>query len=344
MSEARARGRGREGGEDALAPLLADLEAGRIAPVYYLAGEAFPVEQVVTALRRTVLGASENAFNYETLLATEASVTSVLASARTVPMFGPRRLIQVRDAHLWKADELAALIPYLKDPAPTSCLLLIAEKADLRLKFFAEAKKAGVVAKFEPLKDRQVPAWVSGEARRQKLKLEPGTAERLAEAVGTEMAQLASALERLSLYAGLGKPIGPNHVEELLATTRQRSVFELTAAVGRGDRREALLVLRRMLEDRESGVMIVAMLARHLRQLWSAKELTARSVPRAELASALGIHPFFVGDLIQQAERLSGAALARTHRALFEADRSLKSSRLSERAILEGLIFALCPP
>jgi DNA polymerase-3 subunit delta len=343
MTDSRSRGRGREAGEDPLGAILSAIAAGEVAPVYYLAGEPFPVEQVVLALRRAVLGASENAFNYETLIASETSPTSILASVRTMPMFGPRRLVQVRDAHLFKADDLAAFLPYLKDPSPSSCLLLIAEKADLRLKFFAEAKKAGVVAKFEPLKDRQVPAWVSGEARRQKLKLEPGAAERLAEAVGTDMAQLASALERLSLYAGVGAPLTPGHVEELLATTRQRSVFELTGAVGRGDRREALVVLRRMLEDRESGVMIVAMLARHLRQLWSAKELADRGLPRAELASALGVHPFFVGDLIQQAQRMSVAALGRTHRALFEADRSLKSSRLPERAILEGLVFSLCP-
>jgi DNA polymerase-3 subunit delta len=342
MSESKSR-RGREPAEDALATILGAIQAGRIAPVYYLAGESFPVEQVVAALRQAVLGASENAFNYDALLASETSPTSVLGAVRTMPMFGPRRLVQVRDAHHWKAEELAQLVPYLKDPSPSSCLLLIAEKADLRLKFFAEIKKSGVVAKFEPLKDRQVAAWVAGEARRQKLKLEPGAAESLAEAVGVEMAQLASAIERLALYAGLGTPITSRHVEELLATTRQRSVFELTNAVGRGDRREALLVLRRMLEDRESGVMIVAMLARHLRQLWSAKELAERNLPRAEIASSLGIHPFFVGDIIQQAQRMSGAALGRTHRALFEADRSLKSSRLTERAILEGLVFALCP-
>jgi DNA polymerase III delta subunit len=85
------------------------------------------------------------------------------------------------------------------------------------------------------------------------------------------------------------------------------------------------------------------MLARHVRQLWSAKELAARGRDRQAIAEALGIHPFFVGDVLQQAQRLSGPTLERTHRALFEADRSLKSSRLPDSLILEQLVMSLCP-
>ena len=200
------------------------------------------------------------------------------------------------------------------------------------------------MARFEPLKDRQAAPWVAAEARRTRVKLQPGAAESIADAVGTDMAQLAMAIERLSLYAGPGQPVGTEQVEELLARTRQRSIFDLTNAVGRGQRGEALEVLRRMLVDREPGVRILAMLARHLRQLWQARELSERGQPRDAIASALGIHPFFVGDIVEQARRFNRGALERTHRALFEADRSLKSSRLSEAMILERLVLSLCPP
>jgi DNA polymerase III subunit delta len=328
---------------DSAVELLKEIAAGQIAPVYYLCGEPHPLQHVVAALRQAVLSGGESAFNYDALTVPEAGIVEILDAARTLPMLGPRRLVQVRDAHLLSAEDLAQALPYLKAPSPSTCLLMIGEKADLRMKFFAELKKHGVVAKFEPLKDRQVPEWLTAEARRQGIKLEPGTAEHVAEAVGTDMAQLASALERLSLYAGIGKPVSPADVDDLLAQTRQRSIFELTNAVGRGQRREALLVLRKMLQDREPGVRIVAMLSRHLRQLWSAKELAGRGRSKQEIAAALGIHPFFVGDVIQQGQRFSEPTLLRTHRALFLADRRLKSSRLAEAAILEQLVVGLCP-
>ncbi|MCC6749411.1 MAG: DNA polymerase III subunit delta [Deltaproteobacteria bacterium] len=326
-----------------MAELLDEIAAGKLAPVYFVCGEAYPRDQVVSALRNAVLGGKESAFNFDGLDAKAAGPVGILSAARTLPMFGTRRLVLVRDADELAAEALNQLLPYVKDPNPSTCLVFVAEKADLRLKFFSAVKEHGVLVRFEPLKDRQAPAWLQSEARRQKLKLEPGAAERIAEAVGTDMAQLASALERLSLYVGDGKPIAASDAEELLAQTRQRSIFELTNAVGRGQRREALLVLRQMLLAREPAVRVVAMLARHLRQLWQARELArARSTPQ-EIASRVGMHPFFVADLLAQAERFDGATLERTHRALYEADRTLKSSPLADALVLDQLVLALCP-
>lgn len=325
--------------------LLKQIEAQKIAPVYYVCGERFPTERIAQAVRKAVLGGQQaSAFNLDALDAAEAGAEGILAAARTVPMLGPRRLVHVRDAHQLGAEELNKLIPYVKDPAPFSCVLMVADKADLRLKFFTVLKKHGVVQRFEPLKDREVAAWVAGEARNQQLALKPGAAERIADAVGGDMAQLASALERLSLYAGPGKPIRPEDVDEVLVQTRQRSIFELTNAVGRGQRRQALEVLGRMLQDREPGVRIVAMLARHLRQVWSTKELMAQGGTRQSIAAQVGVHPYFVQDIMQQARRFDEGTLERTHRALFEADWKLKSSRLSDGMVLEQLVLALCPP
>jgi DNA polymerase-3 subunit delta len=324
--------------------LISEIQTGRIAPVYYLCGEQFPVERVAEVLKRAVLGGKEaSAFNFDAV-DPSTGAAGILAAARTVPMLGRSRLVQMRDAHQLGAEELNKLLPYVEDPAPFSCVLLLAEKADLRLKFFTKLKKLGVVKRFDPLKERQVPGWLAAEARRQKLRLEPGAAERVADAIGTDMGQLSSALERLTLYVGPRKPITPAAVDDLLVQTRQHSIFELTNAVGRGERREALLVLRRMLQDREPGVRIVVMLARHLRQLWSARELSARGANQQAIASQIGIHPFFVKDVVSQANRFNDEKLHRTHRALFEADRKLKSSRLSDAAVLEQLVLDLCPP
>jgi DNA polymerase-3 subunit delta len=337
----RGRSRGKSDTAATGPELLREIAAGRIAPVYYLCGEPHPLMQVVAALKQAVLRGDESAFNFDAFTVPEATIGQILDAARTLPMLGPRRLVQVRDAHLLSAELLAQILPYAADPSPSTCLLLVGEKADLRLKFFGELKKSGVVVKFEPLKDRQAPEWVATEARRLDVPLEPGAAERIAEAVGTDMSQLASAIERVSLYVGPGKPVRPTDVDELLAQTRQRSIFELTNAVGRGQRREALLVLRRMLQDREPALRILAMLERHVRQLWAAKELARRGQSKNDIAASLGIHPFFVGDVLQQAQRVSEPALQRTHRALFLADRQLKSSRLDDWLILERLVMHL---
>ena len=132
--------------------LIADIEAARLSPVYYLCGERYPVDRVSAALRRAVLGGKNaSAFNFDAL-GPDAGAREILSAVRTVPMLGRARLVQVRDAHLLSAEELNKLLPYLEDPAPFSHLLFTAEKADLRLKFFSRLKKLGVVQRFDPLK------------------------------------------------------------------------------------------------------------------------------------------------------------------------------------------------
>ena len=126
-----------------------------------------------------------------------------------------------------------------------------------------------------------------------------------------------------------------------MATTRQRTVFELANAVGEGARPRALTALASLVGARESGVRIVAMLARHARQLWVTQELLARTDDKFEVAQALGIPPFFVDDMIKQARRLDRARLSRMHAALFAADKDLKSARREDARILEALVLEL---
>jgi DNA polymerase-3 subunit delta len=326
-----------------VADLLQEIARGKIAPVYFLVGERYPRDQVLQALREAVLAGDDSDFNFESLDAQECDAAQILSAARTIPMLGGQRLVVVREAHRLAAGELARLLPYVKDPSPSTCLVLLGDKADTRLKFFVQLKKSGVLQKFEPLKERQAPGWLSAEARRRRVKLAPGAAERIAEAVGTDMGRLASALEQLSLYVGPGRQVTAEAAEELLAETRERSIFELTNAVGRGQRRQALRVLQRMLDSREPGVRMVAMLARHLRQLWIVKELSGEGADRRTIASQAGLHPYFVKDMARQAGRIRVGTLRRMHRALFEADRALKSSKLPDGVILQRLVMELCP-
>jgi len=100
-------------------------------------------------------------------------------------------------------------------------------------------------------------------------------------------------------------------------------------------------VLRQMTRAREPGIRIVAMLMRHLRQLWSASELLAEGAGEKTIAREVGIHPFFARDLVQQARRLDPATFRRTHAALCQADRDLKRSPLPDALILDRLVLEL---
>ena len=102
-----------------------------------------------------------------------------------------------------------------------------------------------------------------------------------------------------------------------------------------------LALLANMLRNREAPLKIQFMLLRQLRQIWRAKELLGASVPRQEIAAAVGIAPFFLDDVLIPAGRMSTAALERSFKYLYQADRNLKSSRIDPEIQMMRLVRRL---
>jgi DNA polymerase-3 subunit delta len=83
------------------------------------------------------------------------------------------------------------------------------------------------------------------------------------------------------------------------------------------------------------------MLARQMRQIWRAKELSAAGAGRNEIASAVGMSPYFLDDVLVPAKRMSRAALARAFERLYQSDQALKSSKVDDDLIVSRLVQSL---
>jgi DNA polymerase-3 subunit delta len=311
---------------------VAGIERGEVDPIYCLHGaERYLVDRCLQAIRAAVLGgpaAAFAAFNQDVFDLKETPIGTVVSTARTLPMMAARRLVIAKGIDGVKADDLTALVAYVANPNPQACLVLVGEKVDTRFKVFQSLRKAGFLHEFAPLRDRELGAWLQREARARKVTISPDAVASLAEAAGPELGRLSQALEQLVLYAGARAAITLDDVEALIPETRQRSVFELTKAIGDGDVARALRILTNMFRNREAPLKVEFMLARQLRQIWRAKELVAAGTPRMEIAGAVGIAPFFLDDVLAPARRMSEGALVRGFRRLYESDRALKSSRI----------------
>ena len=145
------------------------------------------MDRAVDRLRASLVEPATRDFNYNLFQGKEATSGRVLSAVRTLPMMAKRRLVVIRDVDEMKADELNGLIPYLTKPCPESCLVLVAEKVDQRLKFFAQFKKHGETIKLEPLYDRQLPGFVRDEGR-ARVRFAAGVAELIADEVGSGLA------------------------------------------------------------------------------------------------------------------------------------------------------------
>ncbi|HET9621028.1 MAG TPA: DNA polymerase III subunit delta [Kofleriaceae bacterium] len=306
---------------DELSELLDEVNAGRFDPMYVLHSEhPILIERVLTAIRDAVVPANARGFNYD-IVEGKASAARIVALAQTLPMLAQRRLIYVRDISTLPSDDGEALLAYLAKPNPSTVIVAVASKIDKRIKLYAQLSKKGYLHGLEA--PRQLAPWLRAEAKQQGVQLDGNAVSRLIDAVGHDLSRLALTVEQLGLYAGK-RAVTSDDVDELIADTRERTVFELTDAIGAADRGRALAAVAALCDQRESAVGVVVMLARHVRQMALVYALRDSNVPRNSWAPTLGVPPFIVDKVISQARAYSPAALARATQQLANADRALK--------------------
>ncbi|HEY5945554.1 MAG TPA: DNA polymerase III subunit delta, partial [Kofleriaceae bacterium] len=312
------------------------------------------IERAISAIRDAVVPPAARGFNYD-VVEGKPKGSQIVALAQTLPMMAKSRMVFVRDIGLLPADEAEPVINYLAKPNPSTVLVAITNKLDKRLKLFAQLSKKGYLHVLDA--PRQVAPWVREEAKLKNVRMDSAAMSRLIDTVGNDLSRLSLAIDQLGLYAG-DRPVTSDDVDELIADTRERSVFELTDAIGAADRARALAAVASLCDQRESAVGVVVMLARHIRQLSMLHACRAQGVPRSEWNSRIGVPPFVVDKLVAQARSYTPDALATATQRLANADRALKGDitlttqtaqftgpqlkalgrELAERVILEQIV------
>ncbi len=304
-----------------MSDLVAAAAAGKLDPVYVVSSDhPVLIDRALAAVRDAAVPASMRSWNYD-VIEGKTTAARVITTCQTLPMMGALRMVMVRDLAATAADELAGLAAYLDAPSPSTVLFAITTKLDKRLKLYAAVAKKGWLHVLEA--PRNPEPWIRAEAQARGVKLLPAAVGRLAEAVGADLSRLALCIDQLGLYTN-GQPVTADDVDDLVADTRERTVFELTDAIGAADLPRALGAVASLADQRQSGIGVLAMLARHVRQLALCHVARIEGVARPQLPARLGVPPFVVDKLLPQARRYSAGALSRATELIATADWALK--------------------
>lgn len=320
---------------------------GSILPVYLIEGEELLlVDEAARAVEAAALGDGIRDFNLDRFQLGEASVDQVATAVGTFPMMASRRVVVVRCPR--GVDEKAAegLARFVEAPVPTATLVLVVPGATVNgnTKLARGIKKAGGLFRFEPLKPRDVPAWIVDHTRSCGFDIRPDAAALLADVTGSDLMMLTGQVEKLIAYTAGERPIERSDVEACIERTREDAIWDLTDAVGERNLRKALATLDSLLEHAQSAIAVGAVITRHFRQLWQVRCEVRRGKGPDVIASELKLHPFVAKKLAEKARQFDDDTLAAHFETLFRVDRDLKSSKLEDSLIMERLIFDLCGP
>jgi DNA polymerase-3 subunit delta len=318
------------------------IQAGTVPGLILLYGpEAFFIEQGVELVRNAVVLPENRDFNLTQLHGRDFKAIEVVEQARTFPVFSERRLIIIKNIHEASADQLDGLLTYVEDPVPETVLLLTAEKIDARRKIYQRLKKTGTAIEFKKIYENQLPSFVRELAKSMNVSLTGGALKLFCKRVGTNLVEVQGELEKLIGYLGDRDLADEGDVAAIVSDTRIESIFDLTDALGVGDGGVALKLLDRLLAEGQAPLMVLAMMTRHFRQMWKISELLSQRVPQNEFPKKVGVSPYFLKGLMQQAKRYNDQHYRRVFELFLQVDLALKSSGSEPKMHLETLVLEI---
>lgn len=318
------------------------VQAGPVPGLILLYGpESHLVEKGMLTVRDAVVDPASRDFNLTQFHGRDFAASEVVEQARTLPAFAERRLVIIKNVHEAGAEQLEGLLDYAADPVPETVLLLTAEKIDARRKIFQLMKKNGAAIEFKKIYDNQLPSYVRDLAKSCNLTLTSDALKLFCKRVGTNLAEVQGELEKLAGYIGERDIADEADVAAIVSDTRIESIFDLTDAMGRGDRAAVLTLLERVLDEGQAPLMVLAMMTRHFRQMWKISELMAQQVPQSEFPRRVGVSPFFLKGLMQQAGRFDNRQYRQVFDRFLATDLALKSSGAEPRVQLQRLVLEI---
>ena len=314
-----------------------------VEPLYLLLG---PERYLRGVAAREVTEAALNAtlireFNEASFSLLTDSVQSAIAAAEQLPMMSERRVVRVRDfARLRDADE-DVLIKYLGNPSPSTVMIFTADDLDKRKKSTKALLDCCTVVDFSPLKDSEAKAWAKSYLKTLKTTADDSVLSEVINLVGTDVQTLANELDKLaSAAADNGGRISMELVDELIGRSRELSNFELGDHLLASNRKRALEVLHRLLDDGAEPVMLIGLIAGNYHRLALGKYLLTKG-GREEVFRNISMPPFKRDAYISNLQRSDARKIARGIQLTAAADLAIKTSQATPRLQLELLVCEL---
>jgi len=187
---------------------------------------------------------------------------------------------------------------------------------------------------------KDMSGWIVNETKRQGGGIDSAAAAKLVEMVGADTRQAAQEITKLLAYANWARPLKVEDVEAVSIVTASPDIFAMVDALASGNGRSAQKLLHQLLEN-DDPFSVWGMVVRQFRLLLQAREVLDAHGGQAEIASALGVHPFVAEKVAGQAKRFSMTALEKIHHKLLEIDEAAKTGQVALDLAMETLVVEL---
>jgi DNA polymerase III subunit delta len=331
------------------------LKKGQIEPVYFLYGEETYLRDSATQqiVEAALTGTLLREFNDSSFDLLTDDIRDAIAAAEQMPLMSGRRVIVVRNLNKLEgrrkfnenedeAESLAAqiLMDYLARPVATSVVIFTSDDIDKRRKY-AKTLLAGAAYEFKPLQQKDLPAWIRGYLQTLEIEIDTAALSALTDTLASDLVTVKNELNKLAVAALPSRRVTTQLVEQLSRRSREHMNWDLTDAIVAQNRRQAIRVLRNLLDDGAEPVLLTAIIAGTFRRMALAKEMQVRGASSGEIFSEVRVPPFKQRAYISMLQQIDSQRMSEMIQRIAATDLAIKTSKATPRMQMEMLVCEL---
>jgi DNA polymerase-3 subunit delta len=334
--------------------IIQDLKNKIYHPVYFLCGdEPYYIDRISEYIEKNILSEDEKEFNQTILYGKEVDVPTLISYAKRYPMMSNYQVVIVKEAQDIRnligkesKDEKNFLLDYVMNPQKATVLVFCYKykSLDKRTKTGKEIEKHALVFESKKLYENKIPEWISEFVRSQGHRINSRAAALIAEYLGTDLSKISNELEKLFLNVKPGTEIDLPLVENNIGISKEFNIFELHAALGRRNILKANQIINYFGANQKTNPLVLTIPQLHSYFL---KILIYHRLPmkgRNEVAGALGINPYFVGDYEAAAKVYPEEKVIHVISLLRDYDmksKGVNAPTMNEGSLLKELVYKI---
>lgn len=318
--------------------IISDLRKGNVKAVYWLEGEEeFFIDEVMDYAEKNILTESEAGFNLTVFYGRDTQWADVVNACRRYPMFSERQVVLLKEAQAMR--DIEKLETYIENPL-SSTLLFVSyknKKVDGRTKLAKLLKDKAIVLSTKKLYESELPEWTQELVRSKGFTVNSKALFLLIDHIGNDLSRMSNEIDKLALNMGDRKNITEDDIEKYIGVSKDFNVFELQQALATRDLYKAIRIIQYFEANPKAAPLQLVFPS--LYNFFS-KVLMIHSVPSRDekgLASAIGVHSFFVKDYIQASRRFNPSQLEQIILLLHEYN--LKSIGINDAGTEDALLL-----
>lgn len=324
-----------------------------LLPAYLFVGvEEYLMNQTIERLKSKYIEPSLESLNYSIIEGKDSNIDMLINACETLPFMSSKKIVILKDISglLEKESKESEdqLYKYLDDLG--SYLILIAIENDLKKtsKIYKYFNKSNSAVEFSNLKGKDLNNWIEKILKKNKKHMNFSnlnffTQQTAYTSRNSELTlyDLENELLKLINYSS-GEEITKEDISKVLIKSIDTNIFDLLAAINRGDSHSSLVIFNDMYMQNEPIQKILVMITRQIRLMLGYKLYRNKGYGEGETQDKLGIKSFEYSKISSQSRAFTIIQLQETLDKILTLDRQLKSTSVDEKILMEMLIIEIC--